>query len=135
MSKEYKVYDTPNGNKYIQNYIPEGENSAFKAHNGAVQRAIENRASIVAAARVGRKYNANNEEFEAWLKNPASQPEISKHIRIEFAKECERLALLPEHEINKIREEESIYTAISNTKARNASYKENIRNMKNSKEM
>ncbi|MBQ8436966.1 MAG: hypothetical protein IJX20_04875 [Alphaproteobacteria bacterium] len=135
MPKEYKIYDTHNGNKYIQNYIPEGDNSAFKAHNGAVQRAIENRASIVAAARVGRKYSADNKEFEAWLKNPASQPEISKHIRIEFAKECERLALLPEQEIKKIREEESIYTAISNTKARNASYKETIRSMRNSKEI
>jgi len=135
MPKEYTIYDTHNGNKYIQNYIPEGDNSAFKAHNGAVQRAIENRASIVAAARVGRKYSTDNKEFEAWLKNPASQPEISKHIRIEFAKECERLALLPEQEIKKIREEESIYTAISNTKARNASYKETIRSMRNSKEI
>lgn len=129
MSKEYKSYNTHNGNKYIQNYIPEGENSAFKAHNGAVQRAIESRASIVAAARVGRKYSSDNQDFEAWLKNPASQPEISKHIRIEFAKECERLALLPEAEIQKLREEEANYTSINYTKVRNASYKEAIRNM------
>lgn len=129
MSKEYKTYNTRNGNKYIQNYVPEGENSAFKAHNGAVQRAIESRASIVAAAKVGQKFNNGNEEFEAWLKNPTSQPEISKHIRIEFAKECERLALLPDAEIQKMREEEAIYTGITYTKTRNATYKEAIRNM------
>jgi len=129
MSKEYKIYDTHNGNKYIQNYIPEGENSAFKTHNGAVQRAIESRASIVAAARVGQKFNNGNKDFEAWLKNPASQPEISKHIRIEFTKECERLALLPDAEIKKLREEEALYTGITSTKVRNSSYKEAIRTM------
>ncbi len=126
MSKEYKTYDTPSGNKYIQYYSPNGDNTAFNAHNGAVRRAIESRASIVAAAKVGQKYNAQSVEFKAWLKNPASQPEISKHIRLEFAKECERLALLPENEIKKLREEEALYTSITSTKVRNATYKEAI---------
>ncbi len=129
MSKEYKNYNTPNGNKYIQYYSPDGENSAFKAHNGAVKRAIENRASIVAAAKVGQKYSQNNAEFKEWLKNPASHPEISKHIRLEFAKECERLALLPDKEINKLREEEARFTGITYTKVRNAEYKSAIKDL------
>ena len=54
MPKEFKRYHTKNGNKYIRYYTPEGENSAFAQHDGATRRAIESKASLIAAAKVGR---------------------------------------------------------------------------------
>ena len=94
MPKEFKRYQTENGNKYIRYYTPEGENSAFAQHHGANRRAIESRASLV-----------------------------------EFIKECERLALRPEKELEQLREEDSKYIGIINSKERNALYKEAIYEM------
>ena len=129
MPKEFKRYQTENGNKYIRYYTPEGENSAFAQHHGANRRAIESRASLVAAAKVGSSYGADIESFKAWLKDPATRPEISARIKLEFIKECERLALRPEKELEQLREEDSKYIGIINSKERNALYKEAIYEM------
>ena len=122
MPKEFKRYQTENGNKYIRYYTPEGENSAFAQHHGANRRAIE-------SATVGSSYGADNESFKAWLKDPATRPEISARIKLEFIKECERLALRPEKELEQLREEDSKYIGIINSKERNALYKEAIYEM------
>lgn len=134
MSKGFKRYQTENGNKYIQYYTPEGENSAFARHHGANRRAIEFHASLVAAAKVGSSYGANDESFKAWLKDPAARPDISTRIRLEFVKECERLAILPEKELENLRQEESRYTGIINSKERNAHYKADIYEMAQQKQ-
>ena len=129
MSKGFKRYQTENGNKYIRYYTPEGENSEFAKHNGATRRAIESRASLVAAAKIGSSYGADSENFQAWLKDPAACPDISTRIRLEFVKECERLAILSEKELDNLRQEDSRYTGIINTKSRNAHYKADIYEM------
>lgn len=126
MPKEFKRYPTENGNKYVRYYSPEGENSAFAQHHGATRRAIESKASLIAAAKVGISYGLDDPEFKSWLKNPQSGSEIDKRIRIEFIKECERLALLPEKELEQLRNSDSHYAGIIHSKDRNAMYKENI---------
>ena len=126
MPKEFKRYPTENGNKYVRYYTSEGENSAFAQHNGATQRAIESKASLIAAAKVGISYGLENPEFKSWLKSPSSNSEVDARIRLEFIKECERLALLPETELEKLRNADSHYVGIIHSKDRNARYKEHI---------
>ena len=129
MTREFKRYQTENGTKYVRYYKSEGDNSAFTQHDGATRRAIETRASLVAAAKVGSRYGADNPEFQAWLKTPNASSKIDTHIRLEFIKECERLALRPEKELEQLREEDSKYIGIINSKERNALYKEAIYEM------
>ena len=129
MPKEFKRYPTENGNKYVRYYTSEGENSAFAQHNGATQRAIESKASLIAAAKVGISYGLENPEFKSWLKSPSSNSEVDARIRLEFIKECERLSLLPEKELEHLRNEDSINTAIINSKDRNAHYKAHIKQL------
>ena len=128
MPREFKRYPTENGNKYVRYYESEGENSAFTQHDGATRRAIETRASLVAAAKVGSRYGADNSEFQAWLKTPNASSKIDTHIRLEFIKECERLALLPEKELEKLRNADSHFVGITHSKDRNANYKQHISN-------
>ncbi len=126
MPKEFKRYPTKNGNKYVRYYTPEGENSAFAQHNGATQRAIESKASLIAAAKVGISYGLENAEFQTWLKTPTTNSEVDTRIRLEFIKECERLALLPEKELEKLRNADSHFVGIIHSKDRNAYYKQHI---------
>lgn len=129
MPREFKRYPTENGNKYVRYYKSEGDNSAFTQHDGATRRAIETRASLVAAAKVGSRYGADNPEFQAWLKTPNASSKIDTHIRLEFIKECERLSLLPEKDLEHLRNEDSLNTAIINSKDRNAHYKAHIKQL------
>ena len=121
MPKEFKRYHTKNGNKYIRYYTPEGENSAFAQHDGATRRA-----TLIAAAKVGISYGLENAEFQTWLKTPTTNSEVDTRIRLEFIKECERLALLPEKELEKLRNADSHFVGIIHSKDRNAYYKQHI---------
>lgn len=123
---EKKTYETENGNKYIR-YYPEGDNNALQKHNGATRRAIEARASITAAAKIGATYAPKDPDFSEWLKNPGTHPEIEKKMKIQFIKDCESLAQLPERELAQLRESDSLALQNgSNRKIRNAFYKSAI---------
>lgn len=101
-----KTYNTENGNKYVRYYPAEGENSAFKKHNGAIRRAIESRASIIAAAKVGATYDFQDPEFQSWINKPDKTMPIDRKIQLTFIKECERLAQLPEKDLLILRSHE-----------------------------
>lgn len=112
-----------NPNRYIRYYNSVEPNSAFTKLNGAFQRGVEEQASINAIVKI--KNSSAAEEYSEWEQNHSPKSflspvenknlendnsttsQLEKRIQIEFVKECEKLALLPEKELLKLCEQGS----------------------------